>query len=136
MDSIINQKPIKVFNYGKLSRDFTYIDDIIEGLSVIINHEPAGEIPYKIYNIGAGKPIPLLGFIAAIEKATGKTAIKQMVGMQPGDVYQTYADTTALEQELHFKPHISIQKGINRLYGWYRTYFDAPNLKTACNYLV
>lgn len=122
MDSIVNQKPIKVFNYGKLSRDFTYIDDIIEGLSVIIDHAPAGEIPYKIYNIGAGKPVQLLDFIAAIEKVTDKTAIKQMVEMQPGDVFQTYADTTAVEQELHFKPHISIHEGINKLHNWYLCY--------------
>ena len=122
MDSIVNQKPIKVFNYGKLSRDFTYIDDIIEGLSVIIDHAPIGEIPYKIYNIGAGKPVQLLDFIAAIENVTGKTAIKRMVEMQPGDVYQTYADTTALEQELHYKPHISVQEGINKLYDWYAAY--------------
>ena len=122
MDSIVNQKPIKVFNYGKLSRDFTYIDDIIEGLSVIINHAPVGEIPNKIYNIGAGRPVQLLDFIVAIENVTGKTAIKQMVEMQPGDVYQTYADTTALEQELHYRPHISIQEGISKLYDWYLYY--------------
>ena len=122
MDSIINQKPIKVFNYGKLSRDFTYIDDIIEGLSVIINHAPVGEIPNKIYNIGAGRPVQLLDFIVAIENVTGKTAIKQMVEMQPGDVYQTYADTTALEQELHYKPHISILEGISKLYNWHLSY--------------
>lgn len=122
MDSIINQKPIKVFNHGKLSRDFTYIEDIINGLSVIIDNPPTSEIPYKIYNIGAGKPVQLLDFITAIENVTGKTAIKQMVGMQPGDVYQTYADTTALEQELHYKPHISIQEGINKLYHWYASY--------------
>jgi UDP-glucuronate 4-epimerase len=124
MDSIINQRPIKVFNNGNLSRDFTYINDIINGLSVIINHAPLGEIPYKIYNIGAGKPVQLLDFIAAIENVTGKTAIKQMVGMQPGDVYQTYADTTALEQELHYKPTFSIQEGINKLYHWYASYFN------------
>jgi UDP-glucuronate 4-epimerase len=122
MDSIVNQKPIKVFNYGKLSRDFTYIDDIIDGLSVIINHAPAGEIPYRIYNIGAGKPVQLLDFIAAIENVTGKTAVKQMVEMQPGDVYQTYADTTTLEQELHYKPHISIMEGISKLYNWHLYY--------------
>jgi UDP-glucuronate 4-epimerase len=122
MDSIVNQKPIKVFNYGKLSRDFTYIDDIIDGLSVIIDHAPTGEIPNKIYNIGAGRPVQLLDFIVAIENVTGKTAIKRMVEMQPGDVYQTYADTTVLEQELHYKPHISIQEGINRLYDWYASY--------------
>ncbi|MGE5427524.1 MAG: NAD-dependent epimerase/dehydratase family protein [Methylococcaceae bacterium] len=122
MDSIINQKPIKVFNHGKLSRDFTYIDDIINGLSVIIDNPPTSEIPYKIYNIGAGKPVQLLDFISAIENVTGKMAIKQMTEMQPGDVYHTYADTRALEQELHYKPHISIQEGINKLYHWYATY--------------
>jgi len=133
MDSIVNQKPIKVFNYGKLSRDFTYIDDIIDGLSVILDRAPAGEIPYKIYNIGAGKPVQLLDFIAAIENVTGKTAIKRMVEMQPGDVYQTYADTTALEQELHYKPHISIQEGINRLYDWYASYSNLFIKKLTCN---
>jgi UDP-glucuronate 4-epimerase len=133
MDSIVNQKPIKVFNYGKLSRDFTYIDDIIDGLSVIIDRAPAGEIPYKIYNIGAGRPVQLLDFIAAIENVTGKTAIKRMVEMQPGDVYQTYADTTALEQELHYKPHISIQEGINRLYDWYASYSNLFNKKLTFN---
>lgn len=133
MDSIVNQKPIKVFNYGKLSRDFTYIDDIIEGLSVILDRAPAGEIPYKIYNIGAGRPVQLLDFIAAIENVTGKTAIKRMVEMQPGDVYQTYADTTALEQELHYKPHISIQEGINRLYDWYASYSNLFNKKLTFN---
>lgn len=133
MDSIVNQKPIKVFNYGKLSRDFTYIDDIIDGLSVIIDRAPAGEIPYKIYNIGAGRLVQLLDFIAAIENVTGKTAIKRMVEMQPGDVYQTYADTTALEQELHYKPHISIQEGINRLYDWYASYSNLFNKKLTFN---
>ena len=123
MDSIVSQKPIKVFNYGKLSRDFTYIDDIIEGLSVIIDHAPAGEIPYKIYNIGAGKPVQLLDFIAAIENVTGQTAIKQMVEMQPGDVYQTYADTTALEQDFNYKPKTSMFEGISMLSQWYLSYF-------------
>ncbi|MFA5328881.1 MAG: NAD-dependent epimerase/dehydratase family protein [Prolixibacteraceae bacterium] len=122
MDSIVNQKPIKVFNYGKLSRDFTYIDDIIDGLSVIIDHAPASEIPSKIYNIGAGKPVQLLDFIAAIENVTGKTAIKQMVEMQPGDVYQTYADTTALEQNFNYKPKTSMMDGVNILYQWYISY--------------
>lgn len=122
MDSIINQNPIEVFNHGKLSRDFTYIDDIVEGLSVVIDHAPTNEIPYKIYNIGAGKPVQLFDFIAAIEKVTGKTAIKRMVEIQPGDVFQTYADTTALENDLHYKPHTSIQEGINKLYNWYLNY--------------
>lgn len=122
MNSIVNQIPINVFNNGNLSRDFTYIDDIIEGLSVIIGHAPAGEIPSKIYNIGAGKPVQLLDFIAAIENVTGKTAIKRMIEMQPGDVYQTYADTTVLNQDFEFKPKISIDEGLTRLYKWYNSY--------------
>jgi UDP-glucuronate 4-epimerase len=122
MDSIVNQKSIKVFNYGKLSRDFTYIDDIIDGLSAIIGHPPIDETPYKIYNIGAGKPVQLLDFITAIENVTDKTAIKQMVGMQPGDVYQTYADTTALEHDFNYKPRTSMFEGIRLLYQWYMSY--------------
>ncbi len=122
MDSIINQNPIKVFNHGKLSRDFTYIDDIIDGLSVITANAPESNIPYKIYNIGNGKPIRLLDFIAVIENVTGQKAIKEMVDMQDGDVYQTYADTTILEKELNFKPNTSIQEGISKLYKWYMSY--------------
>jgi UDP-glucuronate 4-epimerase len=122
MNAIVHQTPIKVFNHGNLSRDFTYIDDIIDGLSAIIDHAPIEDIPYKIYNIGHGKPVQLLDFIGAIENATGQSAIKNMVEMQNGDVYQTYADTTALEQDLHYKPHTSIQEGINKLYDWYIDY--------------
>ncbi len=122
MNAIVNQKPINVYNHGNLSRDFTYINDIIDGLSAIIEHAPVGEIPYKIYNIGHGKPVQLLDFIAAIENVTGKIAIKNMVEMQNGDVYQTYADTAALEQDLHYKPHTSIQEGIGNLYDWYISY--------------
>jgi len=119
MNSIVNQIPINVFNNGNLSRDFTYIDDIIDGLSAIIDHAPTDEIPYKIYNIGGGKPVQLLDFITTIENVTGKTAIKKMVEMQPGDVYQTFADTTELEKDLNYKPQTSIQEGINKLYNWY-----------------
>ena len=96
MDSIVNQKPINVFNHGSLSRDFTYIDDIIEGLSSIIGYAPSGEIPYEIYNIGNGRPVKLFDFIAAIENETGIKAIKRMLEMQDGDVFQTYADTRKL----------------------------------------
>ncbi len=122
MDSIVNQKPIKVFNHGILSRDFTYIGDIIEGLSAIIDQAPITLTPYKIYNIGRGKPVQLLDFIAAIEKVTGKSAIKKMVEMQHGDVYQTFANTTELEKDLNYKPHTPIHEGINKLYRWYIDY--------------
>ena len=122
MDAIINQTPINVFNHGKLSRDFTYIDDIITGLAEIIHHAPVTDIPYKIYNIGRGKPVQLLDFIATIEDVTGMSAIKKLVDMQNGDVYQTYADTSALEHDFNYKPNISIRKGIRRLYKWYINY--------------
>jgi len=124
MDSIVNQRPINVFNHGKLSRDFTYIDDIIDGLSAIIDHAPIDEIPYKIYNIGSGNPIQLLDFITAIEKTTGQSAIKKMVDMQHGDVYQTYADTSNLEQEFHLKLHTPVFEGISRFYAWFVRYSE------------
>ena len=133
MNSIVNQIPINVFNNGNLSRDFTYIDDIIDGLSAIIEHAPTDEIPYKIYNIGGGKPVQLLDFITTIENVTGKTAIKKMVEMQPGDVFQTYADTTELEKDLNYKPHTSIQEGINKLYDWYIIYANRTNKRLQFN---
>jgi len=122
MNSIVNQIPINVYNNGNLSRDFTYINDIIDGLSAIIGRAPTDEIPYKIYNIGGGKPVQLFDFIATIEEVTNIRAIKQMVEMQPGDVYQTYADTTALEHDFNYKPKTSMFEGISKLYQWYMSY--------------
>ncbi len=122
MDAIIKQKPIKVFNNGNLSRDFTYIDDIIKGLAAVIENKPSDPIPFKIFNIGNGSPVQLFDFIAAIENATGKNAIKEMTEMQDGDVYQTYADTSALELEVNYKPSTPIREGINNLYEWFINY--------------
>lgn len=122
MDSIMKQVPINVFNHGNMYRDFTYIDDIVRGLSLIIDNPPETQIPYKIYNVGDGKPIHLTDFIAAIESVTGKSAVKKMVEMQDGDVYQTYADTGALEQNLKYKPYISIYEGLDKFYDWYVNY--------------
>lgn len=129
MDAIVNQKPITVYNYGNLSRDFTYIDDIINGLSAVVNRAPLSEIPYKIYNIGRGRPVRLMDFISAIEDITGKHAIKKMVRMQPGDVFQTYADTSALVNDFQFKPGISIREGILSLYQWYVRYVLRPEIR-------
>ncbi|MEN6619427.1 MAG: NAD-dependent epimerase/dehydratase family protein [Rikenellaceae bacterium] len=129
MKAIIEGKPIQVFNYGNLYRDFTYIDDIIKGLAAIIEKAPTEtrtppsplpSIPYKIYNIGNSKPIALMDFIVAIENVTGRKAIMNPVEMQPGDVYQTYADTSALESDFGYKPGTPIEKGINNLYEWVR----------------
>ncbi len=123
MKAVVHDEPIKVFNYGKLYRDFTYIDDIIEGMAAVVNSAPpSASVPQKIYNIGNNKPVALMDFIAAIEKSTGKEAIKIMTDMQPGDVYQTYADTSALERDFGYKPHTSIQEGIDSLYKWFLKY--------------
>jgi UDP-glucuronate 4-epimerase len=119
MDSIMNGTPIKVFNNGDLSRDFTYIDDIVECLSLILERAPKGELPYNIYNVGAGKPIQLMDFISAIENVTGKKAIKQFVDMQRGDVYKTFADTSRLQNDLNIKPQITVEEGISRFFDWY-----------------
>jgi len=123
MKAVIQGEPIKVFNYGKLYRDFTYIDDIIEGMAAVINSAPpSGIVPQKIYNIGNNKPVALMDFIGAIEKSAGMEAKKIMTDMQPGDGYQTYADTSALERDFGYKPHTSIQEGINNLYNWFLKY--------------
>ncbi|AIQ43315.1 NAD-dependent epimerase [Paenibacillus sp. FSL R5-0912] len=120
--SIIEGKPIKVFNNGDMYRDFTYIDDIIDGIVRLINNSPALNmtLPYKIYNIGNNKPEKLLDFIEAIEKAVGKKAIKEYHSMQPGDVYQTYADVSDLITDVGFTPVTCIQEGIEKFVHWYQ----------------
>lgn len=123
LKSILNDQPIQVFNHGQMSRDFTYIDDIIEGLMSMIPHPPTGEIPYRIYNIGNSSPVQLLDFIAVIEETTGRIACKRMVEMQPGDVHCTYADTTHLQHDFGYKPSVSINTGIRKFYDWYVGYY-------------
>lgn len=124
MKAILNGEPIKVFNNGQMRRDFTYIDDIIEGLMKIIAHPSKKEIPFYIYNIGNSAPVELMDFISVIEKTAGKTAVKQMMGMQPGDVVCTYADTSRLEEDFGYKPATSIEEGIGKFYDWYVRYFQ------------
>lgn len=122
LKSILNEQPIKVFNHGELSRDFTYIDDIIEGMMRILVHPSTENIPYHIYNIGNSTPIQLMDFISVIEKVTGRKAIKHMLDMQPGDVYCTYADITRLQHDFGYSPSVSIEEGIHRFYNWYIEY--------------
>lgn len=121
-EAILQGKPIKVFNHGKMMRDFTYIDDIVEGVIRIQDVIPAGDIPYSLFNIGNNEPIQLSRFIAAIETATGKTAEKIMLDMQPGDVERTYADTTRLEAVVGYKPQTEIEHGIQKFVDWYKEY--------------
>lgn len=121
-DAISNGRPIKVFNGGDLSRDFTYIDDIIEGLHrVIAGAAPSGEVPCKIYNIGCSEPVRLMDFIRTMEQALGRRAEMVMLPMQAGDVYQTYADTSHLEHDYGYRPSIRLEDGIRRFVEWYRT---------------
>ena len=121
-EAIMNDKPIKVFNHGKMLRDFTYVDDIVEGVIRIQDQPPAGDIPYNLFNIGNNEPIELSRFIAAIEAATGKQAQKIMLDMQPGDVERTYADTSRLEAAVDYKPQTEIEDGITRFVAWYKCY--------------
>ncbi|MBL1406460.1 MAG: NAD-dependent epimerase [Rhizobiales bacterium] len=136
--SIIEGKKIDVFNYGNHSRDFTYIDDIAEGVIRTTdriarpnpnwdsaNPDPASSnAPYKIYNIGNNAPVKLMDFIGAIENAVGKKAELQLLPMQPGDVPDTYADVTDLIKDVDYKPDTSIQDGVSRFVNWYRGFYN------------
>ena len=140
-DSIINNKPISIFNYGDMMRDFTFIDDIIEGLFRCCFKPATSEInfnnfdpkpstsfaPHRIFNIGNNKPIKLLDFIEHIEKALNKKAIKNYKPMQKGDVKETFADTHLLEKWINFKPSTSIDDGIKLFINWYTNFYQIKN---------
>lgn len=123
--AISKGEPIKVFNGGDMIRDFTYIDDIVEGTIRTLDHVPGAEcpngVPYHIYNIGCSHPVKLMDFISEIEQAIGRPAEKIFLPMQAGDVYQTNADTTRLEQEVGYKPHVRLHEGIAAFIEWYKS---------------
>lgn len=125
--SIRQNTPIKVFNNGNLSRDFTYIDDIVEGMVKIVNkpgivREDTPGVPAVIYNIGHGSPIQLMDFISLLEDNIGQKACKEFVGMQPGDVYQTWADTTKLREDYGYTPKTTLKSGIKEFAAWFKTF--------------
>jgi len=125
-EAILNNKPIKVFNHGHMERDFTFIDDIVEGIVRVIDNKPRrleNEPPYKLYNIGNNKPINLLHFIENIEHALGKKAIKQFEPIQAGDVTTTYANVDNLILDLGYAPKTPINEGINKFVDWYLSYY-------------
>lgn len=126
--NIIEGKPIKVFNYGKMERDFTYIDDIIEGIVRVMKHIPStntdSPVPYRLYNIGNNQPVALLDFINAIEQSLGKKAVKEFLPLQPGDVTATYADIDDLYQAVGFKPSTPLQIGIDNFVKWYQEFYQ------------
>lgn len=135
---ILAGEPIDVFNHGKHARDFTYIDDIVEGVVRIsdrtaepnanwdaANPDPAtSDAPFRIYNIGNHQPVELMTFIAAIEKAAGRVAQKNFLPMQPGDVQETYADVDSLTHDAGFAPNTPIEEGVQKLVDWYRSYYN------------
>jgi len=135
--AILEGKPIDVYNNGNMQRDFTYIDDIVDGIIKVIDNpttpgtswnsyypDPASSsAPYKIYNIGNSAPVQLLDFIAAIENKLGMKAKKNMLPMQPGDVAATWADTSDLEYNLNYKPSTPIDVGIDKFVDWYKEYY-------------
>lgn len=122
-EAIINNQPVKVFNNGDLSRDFTYIDDIVNGVIATLLETPDKKSLYKLYNIGNSKPVQLLEYIEAIEKALDKKAIKQMMPMQPGDVKQTYANVARLKNDFNYQPKTEVTKGIAAFVEWYKEFY-------------
>ena len=135
--AILAEQPIQVFNYGKHRRDFTYVDDIVEGVIRTLDQpasinphwdsnspDPATSLaPWRVYNIGNSSPVELIDYIDAIENALGKKAIKKLLPLQPGDVPDTYANVDDLVQQFNYKPATTVQDGIQRFVDWYRNYF-------------
>jgi UDP-glucuronate 4-epimerase len=123
--SILAGEPIRVFNNGEMSRDFTYIDDIVSGIVAAIEH-PSG---LAVYNLGNGKPVSLVEFIAAIEAALGKKAIIDFQPMQPGDVVATWADTAKAKRDLGYEPQTQVQEGVKKFVDWYLDYYKIQSDK-------
>jgi UDP-glucuronate 4-epimerase len=127
--AILENKPIDIYNHGEMSRDFTYIDDIVEGVIRVLDRpaksESESKPPYSVFNIGNHAPVALMDFIGAIENALGKTAQKIFLPMQDGDVPATYADTQALEAAVQFAPATTVEEGVTRFVTWYKQYYGA-----------
>ena len=136
--AILAGQPIKLFNHGKMRRDFTYVDDVVESIARLVERPPASDpnyssdkpdpgsssAPWRVYNIGNNNPVELLDVVALLEKSIGKKAIREMAPMQPGDVPATYADVDALMREVDFKPSTPIADGIARFIEWYKGYHN------------
>ena len=131
---------IEVYNGGNLSRDFTFVDDIVEGVVRVLDHVPvadeswdamapmpdaSGVAPFRIFNIGRGAPVQLMDFIATLEKHIGRKANMVMLDMQPGDVEGTWCDVSALERAVGYRPKVSLDEGLERTVKWFREYYKA-----------
>ena len=124
---IVKGEPIQIYNNGDMLRDFTYIDDIVTGVCDILCNPPARNekgVAYRIYNIGNNKPVKLMDFINTLERCLGMEAVKEYYPMQPGDVYQTYADVSDLIHDFGFKPDTSIEDGLSRFVEWFKAYYQ------------
>ncbi|MDX7819804.1 NAD-dependent epimerase [Aeromonas caviae] len=132
--AILKGEPIDIYNQGQLSRDFTHVDDIVEGIVRVADRPPVGDAnwrgqtdaspaPYRLFNIGNGSPVRLLDFVEAIETALGKRAIRNMLPMQPGDVLATWADTEALFEATGYRPKVGLTEGVESFVKWYREYY-------------
>jgi len=143
--AILENKPIKVFNRGDMQRDFTYVDDIVQGVLHVLDNPPKGnadwnprqpspdssQAPYKVYNIGNNAPVALMDFITAIEKTLGREAEKELLPMQAGDVQATYANVQDLIDDFGYKPQTSVQEGINAFIDWYKSYYKVDTALTS-----
>ncbi|MEI7443810.1 MAG: NAD-dependent epimerase [Burkholderiales bacterium] len=137
VDAILSGRPIDVFNHGDMRRDFTYVDDVVEGVVRVLDRVPgpdpaydpmapdpaSARAPYRVFNIGNAEPVPLLEFIAAIEAALGRRAELRLLPMQPGDVPATFADTSALADWVGFAPRTPVREGVRRFVDWYRDHY-------------
>jgi UDP-glucuronate 4-epimerase len=144
---ILAGKAIKIYNHGRMQRDFTYIDDIVTGISLAIDKtaEPApnwsaenpdgasSEAPYRIYNIGCGKPVNLMDYIEALEEAIGRKALKEYLPLQAGDVLATHADTARLQNDLGYLPKVEFREGILRFVNWYRSFYSSRRIEAVCD---
>ncbi|HID68665.1 MAG TPA: NAD-dependent epimerase/dehydratase family protein, partial [Roseibacterium sp.] len=132
--AILEDRPIDVYNHGDMSRDFTYVTDLVDGIVRLIEAVPGTEpvegdslspvAPHRIVNIGNGNPVQLLDYIEAIEAATGRTAQKNMMDMQPGDVPATWADASLLQHLTQYRPQTQVAEGVASFVTWYRDYYD------------
>jgi UDP-glucuronate 4-epimerase len=141
--AILEGVPIEVFNHGKMQRDFTYVDDIVEGVVRVLDRPPrpqpgfdamnpdpaSSSAPYRIYNIGNHQPVDLMTYINVLERALGRQAEKKLLPLQDGDVVATYAETAALQADIGFVPATSITDGIGRFVEWYCSYYGVGSQK-------